>query len=78
MKFAVYLLSLLFSLTLFSNDIPTLSDEELELIVTDKTIRYENVLLNQLQIEAYVAITSIETDVQKVSNAIFEIGRAHV
>ena len=78
MKFTVSLLSLLFSLTLFSNDIPTLSDEELEFLITDETIRYENVLLNQLQIEAYVGITSIESDVQKVSNTIFAFANEEI
>ena len=71
MKLSTSLFSFFFSLTLLSNDIPTLSDEELTLIVIDETIRYENILLNQLQSEAYVAFTSIEMDSQKVSDAIF-------
>ena len=71
MKLFISFLSFIFSLSLFSADIEPLSQDELAFLVTDETLRYENVLLNQVQVEAFQYIAETEANGIKVSEAIF-------
>ena len=71
MKLFISFVSFIFSLSLFSADIEPLTQDELVLLVTDDTLRNENVILNQLQVEAFQYIAETEADIIKVSEAIF-------
>lgn len=78
MKLFLSILSLSFSLSLFSVDIEALSEKEMQLVVTDETIRQEYFTLNQLQVEAYQYISETENSAIEVSEAIFSFYRDEI
>ena len=71
MKAIFFILTFLFSLSIFPAYIDPLSADEARMLVVDKTIRNETVVLNQLQAEAIQISSEVANNIQTVSEAIY-------
>jgi len=71
MKLIFFIFSFILSSSIFPIDIDRLSDDEARILVLDNTIRSENVVLNQLYLEAYQLVAESENAVLRVQEAIF-------